>query len=63
MISSTTTTGGAKRLGTSATVTAATAATITTAKKEPVSTWMAAVGTGIKPTILRAVGRIGNGPC
>ena len=55
-ISSSTTTGGAKRFGTTATVIAAIAATTTIAKKEPVSTSIAAVGRAIKGVILRPAG-------
>ena len=55
-ISSSTTTGGAKRFGTTATVIAATAATTTIAKKEPVSTSIAAIGRAVKDVILRPAG-------
>ena len=55
-ISSSTTTGGASRLGTTATVTAAIAATRTIAKKEPVSTSIAAIGRAVKEVILRPAG-------
>ena len=57
-ISSSTTTGGAKRFGTTATVIAAIAATTTIAKKEPVSTSIAAIGRAITgdPT----AGRVGS---
>ena len=52
--SSTTTTGGAKRFGTTATVTAASAATMTMTKKDSVSTWI----TRVEPILRR--GRVGS---
>jgi hypothetical protein len=63
--SSRTTTGGAKRLGTTATVTAATAAITTIAKKESVSTWIPTAGRsygGPRPGGLFQA-RIRDGPC
>ena len=56
IISSITTTGGANRFGTVATVIAAIAETATIAKNEPESTWIAAVGRAIKGVILWPAG-------